>query len=322
MSTLNRVIEIIGVPFDYCGKRFGSRLGPDAVRLAGLARTLTTLGLDVADRGNLRVGAEATAKGGIRNFAPAIRFFEALKKEVSGSIGRGALPMILGGDHSTAIGSVAGALEAYGDDLAVLWVDAHADVNTVGSSWSGDMHGMPFGALFGLDSGATGLRARQWERLTNEVVPAKRLRRDHVAWVGLRDLDAFEKAMVNSCEGAYKATMFDIDSRGLVKIMEEFHDWMAQRKATKLWISFDVDVLDPILAPGTGTAVRGGLTYREMHLMGELLCAYLANSKNSYELAGVELVEVNPLADSNNVTAITGVEFLGSLFGKSILQGR
>lgn len=316
------MIEIIGVPFDYCGKRYGSRLGPDAVRLAGLSKSLSDLGRQVRDRGNLRVMPEATAKAGIRNFQPAYRCYETLKNEVQEAIKRRSLPMVIGGDHSIAIGSIAGALDAYGDDLAVLWVDAHADVNTVGSSGSGNLHGMPFGALFGLDSGTAGLRDRQWSKLTRQIVPTTKLRQDHVAWIGLRDLDPFEKQIVNSSQGSYKATMFDIDSRGLVKILEEFNEWMAQRKAKKLWLSFDVDVLDPILAPGTGTAVRGGLTYREMHLMGELLCAFLSNPKTTYKLAGVELVEVNPLADSNNVTAITAVEFLGSLFGKSILQGR
>ncbi|MBX3117796.1 MAG: arginase [Fimbriimonadaceae bacterium] len=314
------MIEIIGAPFDLCGKRLGSRLGPDAVRLAGLSQSLTSLGKTVKDRGNIKVGSEATAKGGIRNFDPAMKCYEKLKSEVSSSIKRGALPIVIGGDHSIAIGSVSGAMEAYGDDLAVLWVDAHADLNTIGTSWSGSLHGMPFGALFGMESGATGLRDRQWSKLTKEIVPANRLCQDHVAWVGLRDVDKAEKEALKSLKGGYTATMFDIDSRGLVTVLEEFHGWMAKRKAKKLWISFDVDVLDPILAPGTGTAVRGGLNYREMHLMAELLCAFLGSPKTTYQLAGVELVEVNPLIDSNNVTAITAVEFLGSLFGKRILQ--
>lgn len=303
---------------DYCGARQGSRLGPGAARLAGLQKSLEALGLSVNDQGDVPLAPEKTAPEGLRNFEPAIAAYADLKARVSKAAKVGT-PLVLGGDHSNAIGSVSGAMEAFGGELAVLWVDAHADVNTPATSPSGNLHGMPMAALLGMPSGLHGLKDLQWQDILDVVVPKTRLRPDRSAWFGLRDVDGGEREHYLKLKGEYTATMYDIDRHGIVTCLERFDAWMRNGGASKLWISFDVDSLDPILAPGTGTAVRGGLTYREMHQMGEFLNELLETPGCSYSLAGLDVVEINPLFDTNNETARTAVEWIGSLFGKTIL---
>jgi len=303
---------------DFCGARQGSRLGPGAARLAGLSAALESLGLSFADLGDVPLLPEKTASEGLRNFEPAIATYLELKKQVSESTKRGT-PLVLGGDHSNSIGSVAGAMEAFGDDLAVLWVDAHADVNTPATSPSGNLHGMPMAALLGMSSGLHGLKDLQWQDILDVVVPKSRLKPERAAWFGLRDVDGGERDHYLKLKGEYTATMYDIDRHGIVTCLQRLDGWLRNGGARKLWISFDVDALDPILAPGTGTAVRGGLTYREMHLMGEFLNELLETPDCPYSLAGLDVVEINPLFDTNNETARTAVEWIGSLFGKTIL---
>jgi arginase len=317
-----RVVELIGAPMDYCSARQGSRLGPGAARLAGLQAVLEGVGLEARDRGDILVRREGSEPGGIRNFEAAFECHSELKRRVLGALQEGQTPLVLGGDHSNAIGSVSGALQAFGGDLAVLWVDAHADVNTPETSPSGNLHGMPMAALLGLPSGVSGLPDEQWRRIQSEVVPETRLRAERAAWFGLRDVDEGERRHYREIRGEFTATMYDVDRHGVVRMLERFDEWMRKGGASRLWISFDVDALDPILAPGTGTAVRGGLSYREMHLMGELLCEMLSAGDCPYRLAGLDVVEINPLFDANNVTARTAVEWIGSLFGKTILGRR
>lgn len=283
---------------------------------------LETLGKTVADHGNLTVGKEGTEPNGLRNFLPALQVYVALKQRVAESISRKALPLMLGGDHSNSIGSVSAALEAYGDDLAVIWIDAHADVNTPRTSPSGNLHGMPMAALLGMSSGVHGLPDLQWQDVLDKVVPKKRLQSEKAAWFGLRDVDGGERTHYAMLAGEYTATMYDIDRYGIIECLKRFDSWLRNSGAQKLWISFDVDSLDPNLAPGTGTAVRGGLTYREMHLMGEFLSELLDAPDCPYSLAGLDVVEINPIFDNNNATARTAVEWIGSLFGKTILGKR
>lgn len=186
---------------------------------------------------------------------------------------------------------------------------------------------MSVGALLSEPTTAAGIAAAPWATQCNPELAASQwshlcglsshpLNPKHAGWLGLRDVDPGEAARIKSLAG-YSSTMNQIDRDGIVKEMERWNDWMVREEIKHLWISFDVDVLDPILAPGTGTAVRGGLTYREMHLMAEMLSEFLSRGK--YGLVGLDVVETNPLNDTHNSTATVAVEFIGSLFGKTIL---
>lgn len=316
------MIEFIGVPFDYCGFRLGSRLGPAAVRLGGLEDTLSAIEIDMRDTGDVLVPPMATSPGGIKNFEPAIAVYHQIRSRVSDAIARGQTPLVVGGDHSLSIGSIGGALAATQGDLAVLWIDAHTDLNTPQTSPSGNLHGMPIGALLGLETPDQGIMDEQWRRLLREIVGPTPLKESHLGWFAVRDVDPGERARLKSLNEGYMATMYDIDRNGVVEMMLQADKWLRDCGAKNLWISFDVDSLDPILAPGTGTAVRGGLSYREMHVIGELTNELLSAPGCPYRLVGLDLVEVNPLFDTNNETARTAVEWIASLFGKTILGSR
>lgn len=315
------MVEIIGAPFDLCGRRAGSALGPAAVRLAGLGPSLAALGLEATDGGDLEVPSPRPHHGGLRSIREAEETYKELSARVQSALGRGALPLVIGGDHSLSIGSVAGALRHYGDDLAVVWIDAHADVNSPATSPSGNLHGMPLALLLGLPSGVEGPAGEQWRHLMDGILGDIRLRPDRLAWAGLRDVDPAEAATIGRLTGAFPATMQDLDRYGVERVVAALDQWLRASGARALWVSFDVDVLDPIFAPGTGTAVRGGLSYREGHLFAELVRESLDAAGCPYRLAGMDLVEVNPLFDSNNETARMAVEWIGSLFGKTILGG-
>lgn len=311
-------MEIIGVPFDYCGFRLGSRLGPAAVRLAGLADAMQALEYEVLDDGDVVIPPAQAATNGIKHHDAASFVFAQVFDRVQESLGERHMPIVIGGDHSISIASVGAALGAYDGDLAVLWVDAHADLNTPGTSPSGNLHGMPLGCLMHEPSGVDGKADEQWLHLQERFIPDA-LRSDHTGLLGLRDVDAGESERLQRLPSGYVSTMANIDRRGLVSEVDRLTSWVGALGVKNLWLSFDVDVLDPILAPGTGTAVRGGLTYREMHLFGEMLYEFLAEDECPVQLVGIDLVETNPIFDTHNETAKTGVEFISSLFGKTIL---
>lgn len=313
------MIDLIGAPFDLCGRRAGSRLGPAALRLANLAGSLAEAGQSVEDLGDIPIPESGGESAGLKGFEAALETYRALKEAVADCLQARRFPMVLGGDHSLAIGSVSGALEAFGEDLAVLWVDAHVDINTPGTSRSGNLHGMPVAALMGFGSGVDGLIDEQWSALTHEIVPSAPVGADRMAWIGLRDADRGEREALRELPDSLPTTMQDIDRFGVDRVVREVDAWLRRSGATRLWISFDVDVLDPILAPGTGTAVRGGLSYREAHLSAELLRDHLDAPGCPYRLVGLDLVETNPLYDSHNETAQLAVEWIASLFGKTIL---
>ncbi|MCW5942691.1 MAG: arginase [Fimbriimonadaceae bacterium] len=324
------MIEVVGVPFDLCGRLPGSRLGPSALRLAGLFAALRSLGYVIEDRGDLVTPDVVpyvpppdpdSRPDAIRFFAESIAALPNIKEAVVSILGRGSLPLVAGGDHSLSIGSVAGALATFGDDLAVLWVDAHADLNTPSSSPSLNMHGMSLAALLGLRAEDTPKRSEQWGRVLDLVGPAF-VRPSRVAWFGLRDVDYGERRQIREMVGCLPVTMHDIDRRGLENRVAALDEWLRKAKARHLWISFDVDAMDPVLAPGTGTAVRGGLTYREAHLLAELLRERLDLKDCPYRLVGLDIVETNPTRDVHNETALTAVEWAASLFGKTILGDR
>lgn len=309
-------MEIIGAPFDLCGHTLGSRLGPAAVRLAGITETLTGRGLNVVDSGDISVDLSSQKGDGLKYFNQAQAAYRELFKRTEAALQAGRMPLMIGGDHSLSIGSIGAALKHYEGDLAVLWIDAHVDINTPDTSPSGNLHGMPLACLMNLPTSEQGLQGEQWKALTDEFGQYP-LRPERTAWFGLRDVDEGEAARLRAIPHEYTATMSDIDRKGLLSEMERFNQWLSNSNAKNLWISFDVDSLDPFLAPGTGTAVRGGLTYREMHLLAETLYIFL--KAGNYRLVGLDVVEVNPILDNSNVTAKTAVEWLASLFGKTIL---
>jgi len=300
------MVSLIGAPFDRCGRRAGSRLGPEAVRLAGLEESLEEIGVEVCDQGNLSLAFPED------KYDMAASTAEAIRASVARELKAARTPLVLGGDHSISIGSISAALAEFGDDLAVLWIDAHADINHPGTSPSGNMHGMPLGALLGLNPDANA----GWKRLLTAAGEVK-LRQNRIAWLGLREVDEGEVKTIASLDGCFASTMQDIDRFGLDRVIKGFENWLEASGAKALWISFDVDVLDPAHTPGTGTAVLGGLTYREGHLCAELLHDFL--KKSTAKLVGLDVVEVNPLFDRENRTARMAVAWVGSLFGKTIL---
>jgi arginase len=287
------------------------------LRLAGLRAALEATGQTVRDRQDLLVPDERPAAGGISHFDAYFEVAEAVSEATERSIEEGALPLVLGGDHSIAAASVAAALRRLGDGVALLWIDAHADLNTPGSTPSGNLHGMPVAALQGLPSGVEEECDAQWRRLLEHFGMPK-LRPEMTAWYGIRDVDAPERERIHGLA----ITMHDLDRYGVERTVDRLDEWLFSCGARHLWISFDVDVLDPFLAPGTGTAVRGGLTYRESHLLAELLREALDQQGCPYRLAGLDVVEVNPLFDAHNETAKVAVEWVASLFGKTILGKR
>lgn len=311
-DTVLSVIEIIGAPFDLCGAQLGSRLGPASIRLAGLSAALERMQLSAVDAGDVPVDLTRPPGPGLRNFDALLSCVGELRRAVALALAHGRVPLVLGGEHTLAAASVSAALEAYGDDLAVLWIDAHGDVNTPGTSETGNVHGMPLAALAGRSSGVDGIRDSQWNALV-QTLGTHRLHPERTAWFALRDVDPQERPYL----GRHAITMHDIDRHGITAMVERLAEWIRELGVGHLWVSFDIDSLDPQDAPGTGTAVRGGLTFREAHLLAELL--YEQFEAGPVRLAGVDVLEVNPLIDRYNETAKMAVDWIASLFGKRIL---
>ncbi|HWD37278.1 MAG TPA: arginase [Fimbriimonas sp.] len=309
------MIEIVGAPFDMGGRRLGSRLGPAALRLADIEAVLSEIGFDTADRGDVKLRKINPKAPGFRGFDSFLGCVTELRRHVSQVLENGNLPLVLCGEHTLSVGGVSAALEKFGAGLAVLWIDAHADIHTPGSSPSGNIHGMPLAALRGLSSETEGVISNQWDRL-GLALGAARLEREQISWYALREAEPAEKERLRD---SFVVSMHEIDRFGVEETVNRLDHHWRNLKATHVWISFDVDALDPILAPGTGTAVRGGLTYREAHLLAELLREKLDMASCPYRLAGVDVVEVNPLVDTCNETATVAVEWIASLLGKRIL---
>ncbi|MFM9874303.1 MAG: arginase [Fimbriimonadaceae bacterium] len=326
MNLERRPVEIWGAPFDLCGRIYGARLGPGALRLKQIRKTISDLGYQAIPMGDVvELDYELPASYS-EKMDLALVAYAALSMAIEGSVNRGAIPLVLGGDHSLSMGSVSGALKAAGtSDTAVLWIDAHMDLNTPSSSASGNFHGMPVAALVRLGTGSESRDVEApsyWNRILEEVVPQPGLQTDHVGWLGLRDVDSGEIANYSELGMETAWTMHDVDHHGIPAVLQEIDAWLRRIGAKKVWVSFDVDSLDPVLAPGTGTAVRGGLTYREGHLLAELLFEMLMAPTAPYELLGLDLVEVNPMEDIGSNTTIAAVEWVASLFGKRTMQGR
>ncbi|MFM9012979.1 MAG: arginase [Gemmatimonadota bacterium] len=300
-------IRLIGVPMDLGASRRGVDMGPSAVRYTDLRDRLVALGHDVEDAGNVPVPfREDAAKGaqrGARYLGAITEVCTAVAAATRDALAAGRTPVVLGGDHALAAGSVAGAaahLAQRGRRLGLLWIDAHGDLNTPGTSRSGNVHGMPLAALLGHgDRALAGIAG---------AVPALRAR--DVALVGQRDLDVAERHHITKW-GLATHTMRALDERGVRTVLEEAIA-TATRETDALWVSFDMDVIDPAEAPGVGTAVPGGMTYREAHLAMEMLA-------DTGKLVGLDVVEVNPVLDEHNRTAEIAAELILSALGKRIL---
>lgn len=296
-----REIAIIGATLDLGQGRRGVDMGPSAIRYAGLEERLLGLGYTVRDEGNVETAvAEATALRDERaRFLPEIHdTCELIARRVAESTSRGALPLVLGGDHSVALGTLGGLASVHGVG-GVLWIDAHSDINTPETSPSGNVHGMALAAALGL-AGA-GFESDVWP------LPAVDPRR--VALVGTRLLDEGERRLLREA-GVRVYSMSEVDRIGVERAIRESLDRISG--GGFVHVSLDMDVLDPEIAPGVGTPVRGGLTYREAHLAMELVAeSGLAGS--------LEVVEVNPILDRENTTAATAVELVASALGATII---
>jgi arginase len=300
-------VRLIGVPMDLGASRRGVDMGPSAVRYTDLRERLEALGCTVEDVGNVpvpfREDAARGAQRGARYLGAITEVCTDVAARVRAALEAGAMPLVLGGDHALAAGSIAGAsahLAASGGSLGLIWVDAHADLNTPATSRSGNVHGMPLAALLGYgDRAMVGISGK-----------AGAIRASDVALVGLRDLETAEQGHVRKWNlSAF--TMRALDERGVRTVMEEAIQ-IATRSTAGLWLSFDMDVIDPDEAPGVGTPVAGGMTYREAHLAMEMIA-------DTGKLIGLDIVEVNPVLDQSNRTAEIARELILSALGKRIV---
>ena len=302
-----RHVRVIGVPLDMGQSRRGVDMGPSAVRVAGLQQRLDALGHEVQDGGNIAVELAETRNEGPQNakyLDDITHTCTKLAETVVTTLEAGQIPIVLGGDHSIAAGTVSGVAEFYrqrNEKIGLIWIDAHADINTPESSPSGNVHGMPLAALLGLFDSPLG-NIYGW---SPKVSP------ENVVLVGVRDIDEDEKRNIRRAGIEDVYTMRDIDERGMRTVMEDALR-AASRGTAGYHVSLDMDWIDPEDAPGVGTPVWGGATYRESHLAMEIL-------SDHGRMLSFELVEVNPVLDEHNQTADLAVELIASAFGKKIL---
>ena len=299
-------IRLIGVPLDLGAGRRGVDMGPSALRIAGLRERLERLGYRVTDTGNVSVTIPETADPGdprahyLREIAAVA---EGLADRVTEAMRDGALPLVLGGDHSLSIGTIAGASRWAREndaELGLLWFDAHADMNTPETTPSGNIHGMPLAASLGYGHPA----------LTEIAGFSPKVRWDKTVLIGARDVDRGERSLLREA-GIRAFTMREIDEDGIVPVLEEALAIVSDGTAGFL-VSWDMDFVDPNFAPGVGTPVKGGVDYREGHLALEIV-------SDTDGMIGMDLVETNPILDEHNRTGRLGMELILSAFGKTIL---
>jgi arginase len=302
---MTRAVRVIGAPVDYGANRRGVDMGPSAIRYAGLAEQLEAAGATVVDDGDVPAPraeerdpeAEAPSVGEAKFLRETKEVCTALAERVSGTLAAGETPLVLGGDHSIAIGSVTGA--ARDADVGAVWFDAHGDFNTPATSPSGNVHGMPLAAVLGVGEFA----GVEWANAVG-------LREENVALVGLRSLDDAEREAIRASD-VTAFTMSDVDEEGITAVVDEALA-VATDGTDGIHVSLDLDWLDPREAPGVGTPVRGGVTYREAH-------SSLERVAETGALRSLELVEVNPILDEHNETAALATELAASALGKRIL---
>lgn len=298
--TKTKAIDIIGAPSTFGQRKLGVDLGPTAIRYAGLISRLKQLDLDVYDKGDIKVPVVNIEKfhseqKGLRNYDEIIDVNQKLNKEVSASIENNRFPLVLGGDHSIAVGSVS-AISKHYNNLGVIWYDAHGDLNIPEESPSGNIHGMPLRIL-------TGEGPKELLELNSNVIKP-----ENIVLIGMRDLDKGERQFIKD-HNIKTFTMSDIDKLGIKEVIENTIEYLKSRNVDGVHLSLDVDALDPLETPGTGTRVLGGLSYRESHFALELL-------HQSHLISSMDLVEVNPLIDSNNHTAEQAVSLVGTFLVK------
>ena len=299
-------VHVIGVSLDLGGNRRGVDMGPSALRIAGLGERLSAMGIPVVDAGDVVAPIPETKSFGDPNkkyIREIARVCEKLYRTSLAALEKGALPLVLGGDHSLGAGSVAASadyLRREGKAIGLLWIDAHADMNTPSTSGSGNVHGMPLAALLGPEPA----ELSRIGGFSPKVVPAK------TVLIGIRNLDEREKERIRDA-GVHVFTMKDIDRSGIAAVVEQALA-IAGDDTGGVHVSFDLDVCDPTIAPGVGTPVKGGLDYREAHMVMEIVA-------DSGLLRALDLVEVNPILDDRNTTAILGVELALSALGQKII---
>ncbi|MCF6262554.1 MAG: arginase [Xanthomonadales bacterium] len=299
-------IQIIGVPMDLGASRRGTDVGPSAMRVAGLGQALKRMGYQVLREIDIAVPSMETRDTQSRNarFKTEILAVCAdLAETVAASLKSGNIPLVIGGDHSIAMGTVAGVAGHYrqqNENIGLIWFDAHGDMNIPSSSPSGNIHGMPLAHILGIGD----------EELANIGGFIGKVKPENVALVGIRDLDQRERKIIRD-SGIHAYTMREIDERGMAAVAKEILS-VVNKDTAGFHLSFDVDGCDPSVMPGSGTLVPGGISYREAHLLLEY-CA------DSGKMTSMELVELNPLLDQKNISAERSVRLVGSAFGKAIL---
>lgn len=296
-------IAIIGVSLDLGQSRRGVNMGPSAIRYAGMVERLKTIGHTVVDKGDIQVDTRQNAEAGtsrLKNLAEVLRVNTDLAEKVDDVIQKGHFPLILGGDHSVAIGTLAGLTARY-ENLGVIWYDAHTDLNTPETTPSGNIHGMPLAVSIGLGD----------ERLVNLYEQGQKIQAENVVIIGARSIDPGERKLIKE-QGLKVYTMHEIDKYGMATVMQDAIDYLKAQAVDGVHLSLDLDALDPLYTPGVGTPVPGGISYRESHLAMEML-------EESKLITSAEFVEVNPILDEKNKTADVAVGLMGSLFGEKLL---
>jgi arginase len=297
----DRKVAIIGAELDLGAGRRGVDMGPSAIRYAGLGERLAALGIASQDRGNVFTHVRETMEpgDGSARFLTEIReTCERIAEQVRNAAENGMTPLVLGGDHSVALGTIGGLASIHGPG-GVLWFDAHSDLNTPETTPSGNVHGMPVAAALG--RAGVGFESNSW--------PLPALSLEHVALIGVRSIDPGEREAIRE-SGVAVYTISDIDRRGVEPVLKEALDRVSG--APFVHVSVDLDLIDPVVAPGVGSPVKGGLSYREAHLAMELVA-------EGGLLSSLELVEVNPILDHENATAKLAVDLAASALGARIL---
>ena len=299
----NYKISIIGVPLDHGQSRRGVDMGPSAIRYADVIERLEAIGHEVIDEGNIQIEVAKNAETQnfkLKNLNEVIKANKNLAEKVEFILKSGRFPLVLGGDHSIAIGTLAGLVTAY-KKLGVIWYDAHADLNTSETSPSGNIHGMPMAVSIGLGD----------ERLVNIHTVGQKVQPENIVIIGARSVDPGERELIKE-KGIKVYTMHEIDKYGMTAVMQDSIAYLRSRELDGVHLSLDLDALDPIYTPGVGTPVPGGISYRESHLAMEML-------EESRLITSAEFVEVNPILDEKNKTADVAVSLMGSLFGEKLL---
>jgi arginase len=299
--TDQKIVSIISVPFDLGAGRKGVQLGPNAILQAGLERRIADLGIEYILEEEIAspVSTKSGASHQLKNLEEVIELNAKLASQVASVVEKGNYPLILGGDHCIAIGTLAGLVRSY-KKLGVIWFDAHSDLNTEVTSPSGNIHGMSLAVGLGLGH----------PRLIQNDSTGYPIKPEHVVIIGARSLDTGEQEYIKS-SGVTCFTMHDIDRMGMGQVIEKALDLLSHT-TDGVHLSFDVDSLDPLEAPGTGTPVKGGVSYREAHFALELL-------HESGLITSAEFVEVNPTLDSDNKTAQLAVGLIATVLGNLIL---